>query len=167
MTPQPRNLVPEAAPDTLPVVTDGGGLVNPRTGQVVDATSTDTDVIDLLRFIRDCRKVVDALDGEVSHWLRDRSDVRRRWTFAGGQASVPSDRPNTEWSLTRLAVLLPQLVDTGHISQTDADACLATTVQVVASEVNRLKNEATPDVAQALMDCRVEVPKTSRRVSLK
>jgi len=162
-----RHLVPEAAPDTLPAVTDAGGLVNPRTGQVVDETSSDTDVIDLLRFIRDCRGVIDALDGEVSQWLRSRADVRQKWTLAGGAASMPSNRPDTSWSLDKLRVLLPQLVSAGHITQRDADACLQTTVTVVAAEVNRLKDTATPAIAEALMDCRVEVPKTSRKVKLR
>jgi len=162
-----RNVVPEASPDTLPAVTDTGGLVNPRTGQVVDETSSDEDVIDLLRFIRDCRSVIDALDGEVSQWLRSRADVRQKWTLAGGAASMPSNRPDTSWSLEALQVLLPQLVAAGHITQREADACLQTTVVVIAAEVNRLKDGATQKVAEALMECRVERPKTSRRVSLR
>jgi hypothetical protein len=124
-----RDLVPEAAPTTLPAVTADGGLVNPRTGEVVNVDSPDDAVIDLLQFIRDGRALLDTLDGEVSQWLRARAD--------------------------------------GHITQGDADACLQTVVVVVSSEVKRVKNAAIPRIAEAIMDCRVEVPRGSRKVQLK
>jgi hypothetical protein len=162
-----RDLVPEAAPTTLPAVTADGGLVNPRTGEVVNVDSPDDAVIDLLQFIRDGRALLDTLDGEVSQWLRARADARRTWTLAGGRASMPSDRPTTEWSVTKLAELLPRLVADGHITQGDADACLQTVVVVVSSEVKRVKNAAIPRIAEAIMDCRVEVPRGSRKVQLK
>lgn len=161
-----RNLVPETAPTTLPAVTDDGGVVNPRTGEVVTSESPDDVVIDMLQFIRDGRALLDTLDGEVSHWLRARADARRTWTLGGGRASMPSDRPATEWSVTKLAALLPQLVAAGTISQADADACLQTVVVVVATEVNRVKNAMLPHVAKAILDCRVEVPRGSRKVKL-
>lgn len=157
----------ETTPYEIVPRTDLGELVNPRTGVVVTRSSDDDDVIDLLAFLRDGRARLDEYDGEVSQWLRERADARKKWTLAGGRASMPSDRPEKTWNKRLLGEILGALHDEGVISTAELEACAPMVVEVRIQEVTKLRDRMLPAVVERIDAAIVEVPKGSRPVKVK
>lgn len=146
--------------------TEAGALVNPRTGAVVTEDSDDEDLVDFLVFLRDGKKLIDSIDGDVSQWLRERADARQRWTLAGGRASMPSNRPTAEWDDKALATTLDLLVGGGDVTPEQRDACFRVKREVVAAQVKALLDTASPRAARMINACKVLTEKTSRRVTV-
>lgn len=149
----------------LPATSDGL-LLNPRTGAVITEDSADDDLVDFLVFLRDSKKLIDGLDGDISQWLRERADARQAWTLAGGRASMPSNRPATEWSVPALTEVLALLVADHELTPEMAADCFRVKREVDSGMVKALLAGASPKAARMINSCRIEVPKTSRRVSV-
>jgi len=144
-----------------------GELVNPRTGEAVTPDSPDDVVIDFLEFLRLAGTELSMLDGEVSQWLRDRADARRKWTLAGGRVSMPSDRDEVTWNKLDLVTVLSTLEAEGAISAADLEEVAPLVREVHVAALNRLIDRSLPDVVERIRACQVHVPKRSRPVKIR
>lgn len=152
---------------TIPRLAPIAELVNPETGVVVTRDSSDDDVIDLLAFLREGRKRLDELDGEVSSWLRDRADARGKWTLAKGRVTMPSDKMETTWNKVKLAEILAALHDEGVITSDEWEACAPLVIEVRLKAVGELRDKSAPAVVARIDEAKVLVPKGSRPVKVK
>lgn len=152
---------------TIPRLAPTVSLVIPDTGVVVTKESPDEDVAELLAYLREGRKRLDELDGEVSSWLRDRADARGKWTLAGGRVSMPSNRPETTWNKVKLAETLAALHDEGLITGEDLEECAPLVVELRLAAITKLRDRSMPAIVERIDAAKVSVPKGSRPVKVK
>lgn len=145
-------------------VNEQGLMINPRTGVVISDASSDDDLADFLSFLREGRKLIDGIDGDVSEWLRARADARGKWTIAGGRVSMPSNRPGTSWDTDALITLLDELLAEGEIPDDMHASAVKVTRTLDLAAAKAILAGASVPVAHRFNACKVSVPVGSRKV---